>query len=523
MPYNKTFNQNVLSGAQVFDVNCTYSSNPDDLRYSIQEIMPPSPQFLDIETETGIITLIENALSVAVSQYAIVLLCYDTSTPSNSTLETLYLSRVEENEFQPVFEETTLSYSISEVQDIMQVVFNVTATDDDLGVFGEVEYATEGAFPAEFSLDNSTGEVSLVASLDYEETQMYQFILVAFNPAEQSSRTSVLIVIDVTDVDDEYPEFQYPDPSNQTYSITVPETYPAGGYDIPPPGFLTVNCTDPDTAPTGITYAISSTNPGPFTIDQHSGALSVTRKIDLDVPVLDPSSYSFTVTCQDAANHTDSALVDITISPLNEFGPSFDGAIDPIFIDETYPEVGTTIAATNKNISALRYYEVTDDDVPPEIFSYFLSDAPGVEFFEIDKNTGTLTLAHSIDVDSAPSQLVLLSFQIIVCDTEFLRTDCPELTIGFFVTAANDNFPTFSQKSYDVMFDDGTPVLTELLVANCTDGDVGVGEFDRIEFASGFDTLSEAFLLDEVSGLIQNKVVLDYENVPGLWFLSHLF
>ena len=517
--YNKTFNQNYLTDDQVFDVDCTYSSNPDDLRYSIEAITPPpSPLFLTINDKTGFITLIEDALSIAVNQYALDLRCRDISNPTMSTTMTLYLSREEENEFQPVFEETTLSYSISEAQEIMQVVFNDTATDDDLGVFGEVEYATEGAFPAEFSLDNSTGEVSLVASLDYEETPMYQFILVAFNPADQSSRTSVLIVIDVTDVDDEYPEFQYPDPSNQAYSTTVPETYPAGGYDIPPPGFLTVNCTDPDTAPTGITYAISSTNPGPFTIDQDSGALSVTKKIDLDVPVLDPSSYSFTVMCQDAANHTDSALVDITISPLNEFGPSFDGEIGSIFIDETYPEVGTAIAATNIDIPALRYYEVVDDDVPPEIFSYFLSDAPGVEFFEIDKNTGTLTLAHSIDVDSAPSQFVLISFQIIVCDTEFLRTDCPELTIGFFVLAANDDFPGFSPESYDVMFDDGTPVLTELLEASCTDGDVGVGEFDGIEFSSDVDTLSEIFLLDEVSGLIQNKIVLDYENVPGYGF-----
>ena len=517
--YDLTINQNVVMNTAVLNVSCTYTGNVE------YEITATSmPLFLAINSLSGEITLTLNAIDIEVGNYTVVLQCSDSLDSDINDLAFLIVSRVEENQFTPQFlNERPVRLSISEARNFMidPSVVDIDTTDGDLGTFGSIEYTIQGDVSDTFSIDSQTGVVSLQSSLDFEAAAVHQFIVTASNPLDPRTgviiSAEILVITEVTNVNDEPPMF-----SENNYQQSVHETFAEGGFPRPPAGFLGVQCTDLDTDPTDITYSIApDSDPGPFILDATTGSFSVTEDLDYETR----TSYSFSITCFDNGlpNHTASALVDITISSVNEFEPEIiSSGRQTLIIGEGIP-IGTIITSTDRSVqtSATDYYEVTDQDTGPDgNVTYTLSDSNSEEdaqFFRVDLITGSLIVIAEPDVDTMGG---FRSLQVLItaCDSDPPRDVCPNILKTLLVFSADEHQPTFSQEDYEISYPESTPPITTIVTAMCEDGDLGTGMITGISFVNPAQEVEDTFYLDPETGDIVTIRTLDFETSQSYGF-----
>ena len=285
-----------------------------------------------------------------------------------------------------------------------------------------------------------------------------------------------------------------------------------GGFGRPPDGFVQVLCRlEPGGTVFSGTYINTETNIGPFSLDPNTGALSVTADLDFETQTF----YSFNISCISATdpNLSDTAAVEITIEPVNEFLPVIIPSSILLGFTETV-EVGSIIVSQD-----IRQYSASDGDDGPHgnlTFTFGDDNDPTDEMhFNLNFLTGDLTLRESIDVDSVDGNFVIFGLIIVACDSFPPRTDCPNLQINFFVSADNDNIPQFLQSSYSIHTPESTPLNTTLSVVECTDADVGIGAFEGIEFQNVTDP--QMWTLNTDGALKLNRQ-LDFETTQRYEF-----
>ena len=513
--YTITVNQNALTNSVLLTVHCSYSGS---VRYMIDAYSPNSP-FLTIDSDSGAISLTTNSINLVLQNISVFLSCFDPADSSLRDLITLVVSRVDENEFPPQFTHMDLQVSISESCDftVDPYVTDVNATDSDTGMFGSITYGVEGTIPDPFRISSSSGEITLQSSLDFETIDQYVIIVTASNPPIPATgvvrSAELLVTVIVIDVNDAPPRFTEP---NASYQHSVNETF-LPEFPRPAPGFLTIRCSDPDSNVGDITYAISpDSNPAPFILNTATGNVSVTQDLDYETQ----TSYSFTVMCFDngSPNLTASALVDIIVNSVNEYPPVVVKRPGTIVISES-TAVNTLVASADPDapLSERYKYSASDQDAGPDgNVTYTLPDDPDARFFMVDLITGNVTLREVIDVDTriTGGSFEQLLFSITVCDRVPPVEECPNFEMRVLVFTVNEFQPKFSQQNYTVSFPESTLPGTTVVVATCTDGDVGNGAFSGIDFVASQDTFS----IDIGTGAVITTTTLDYETAQSYGF-----
>ncbi|CAG5135916.1 unnamed protein product, partial [Candidula unifasciata] len=139
-----------------------------------------------------------------------------TCQPTNSSLPQVYDARIfimDVNDNIPVFpKENTLNFTISEATPVGTVLFTALADDKDAHLDSNITY-TLNNHNNMFSVDNTTGTVTLTSELDYESLppgKTISLILIA-QDSELGVTYSVTATatIQVTDADDQGPAFIY--------------------------------------------------------------------------------------------------------------------------------------------------------------------------------------------------------------------------------------------------------------------------------------------------------------------------
>ena len=310
-------NQNRQRGEVVGEhIACT---PPEDLRYQINSINPDT-RFLLVDELSGRLTLSMNASTllptldaVVTMPYTVLFQCTNTVTFQSDIID-VRVSITLENEYDPMFTHSSVEASFPEDLRVGNVLVSVNATDDDLGLFGTINY-TLGSGSDIFRI-NSNGDIILAEPFNFDITNRYIFIVTASNPPVPGTgvtrQSEVSVTINVLDIDDESPTF-----TQQNYLFSVHETV-LPNFPRPAPGFETVSCTDPDSDNTQITFTIvAGEDPGPFVLNGTTGSLSVTTDLDYE----NRTSYLFSVMCYDnsVANHSGRARVDIAVLSVDEF------------------------------------------------------------------------------------------------------------------------------------------------------------------------------------------------------------
>ena len=207
------------------------------------------------------------------------------------------------NTHGPVFDNNSAQFSVYENSNYGTNVGNITATDLDLGISGYVNYFITNTTTVPFTINNTSGTLSVNGSLDYETTIRYTLEVIATDNGYPVRTATMLVVIDILDVDDNPPLF-----TSTLFTGVVTENSPNDTQ------VLSVSVTDADST-TVVSYSIVDQNI-PFRIHPTTGLITTSGVIDYETK----TSYQFTVKSSDNEIFS-STLVRIDVTGINEFAP----------------------------------------------------------------------------------------------------------------------------------------------------------------------------------------------------------
>ncbi len=508
--YSLTINQNALQGSVVMTLGCTYSG---PVVFDIEQFSDTA--FLDVGATTGELSLTVGALDVEVQNYTVSLRCSDAADSSKSDLALVTISRIDKNEYVPVFiTNDPLRINVNEERVFTQAIATVQATDNDLGSLGFISYEIQSGIPIPFEIDSTSGGISTQSALDHEVASAYHFLVAAVNPPVFGSglvlSSTILVSVEVFNINDRSPEF-----TSGEYQVTVHETAPDIGYPRPDPGFFSVECNDLDNPPSDITYAISSeSDPGPFTLDTQTGELSTTEDLDYETR----TSYSFVVNCSDigSPSFTATSLVDVTVLPVNEDRPTLTASSSFLVLKEDLP-VGSVLASTDPSelVFGRSLLTAADSDTGPDGTITFTLSEDSSGTLAINMTTGSVYLVSELDFDSG---LTSVRFTVVACDVYPPDDVCPEREIIVIISSAADELPEFTQETYAASPSELVAPGVVIVEAVCQDRDAGTGEFDRIVLVNSTLEINSTFSVDPNTGNISTLIQLDYETTQSYAF-----
>ncbi|XP_051939690.1 protocadherin Fat 1a isoform X4 [Hippocampus zosterae] len=371
-PYAITVFENTETGTFVAKLQADDAdSGPNgDVVYSL---LDSADGWFGIDELSGIISLERPLDREARSLYELEARAADRGSPRLWATCRVLVSVLDINDNPPVFERREYAAAVPEDAAVGGQVLRVQAASRDVEAGGEIAYSiVSGNEHGAFSVDPSTGDIFVIASLDYELSHEFYITVEATDGGSPPLSDMATVNINVTDVNDNAPVF-----SQSVYAAVVGEDAELGKT------VLTVMAEDADgPSYNRVRYAVMDDNGGsPFIIDPIRGELKVARQLDRE----QTSGYTLTVLAVDSGTPplSGSAVVNVDISDVNDNPPLFSQANYSLIIQENQAQ-GTSV------LQLLVSDRDASHNGPPFAFSIAGGDA--AHAFRIDQR-GTLILA----------------------------------------------------------------------------------------------------------------------------------
>ncbi|KAI2665272.1 Cadherin EGF LAG seven-pass G-type receptor 1 [Labeo rohita] len=437
-----------------------------------------------IHTPTGAIDVINPLDYEMIREYNLRIKAQDGGRPPLINGKGIVVIQVVDvNDNAPMFVSTPFQATVLENVPIGYSVIHIQAIDSDSGENARLDYSftdTTPGFP--FTINNSTGWITVSVELDRETTEYYTFGVEARDNGVPVMSSSASVNITILDVNDNIPAF-----TEKVYSLKINEDAVVGT------SVLTVTALGRDVNSV-VTYQISSGNTrNRFAITSQSGGGLITIALPLDYK--QERQYVLTVTASDGTRF-DTAQVFINVTDANTHRPVFQSTSYHQTFSEDRP-IGSTVVV----ISA------TDEDTGENArITYIMED--NVPQFKIDPDTGAITTQMEIDYEDQASYTLA-----IIARDNGIPQKSDTTYVEIIVLDANDNAPQFGRDKYqDTVFEDA-PVFTSVLQISASDRDSGSNGRVSYTFQGGDDGEGD-FMIEQYSGIIRTQRKLDREKVP---------
>ena len=294
--------------------------------------------------------------------------------------------------------------------------------------------------------------------------------------------------IEVMSTNDQQPNF-----TQAIYTGSIAENTPVGTFIN-----ITVAAFDFDIhGTTNITFRLLDPNNSLFAVDQVSGAISVAQPIDYDTM---DSETQFTVVAEDndgVMSMSATALVLISITDVNDNQPVFS---QPLYTANVHENAinGTVVL----NISAVD----ADSGSNQEILFSISDVADSTSFpFRVSAQTGVVFVSGNDTLDF--EQVQTYNFSVVALDQGILSHSAV-VPVLISILDVNDNRPIFDVSEYTMSISELSNPGTLVVNVSARDQDSGLNGMVRYSLLTG----GETFTLNEVTGAIQLKNQLDFEN-----------
>ncbi|XP_063058928.1 protocadherin gamma-C5-like [Engraulis encrasicolus] len=426
------------------------------------------------------------------SIHRLVLTALDGGTPAKSGTTLVLVTVQDNNDNEPRFELPVYKASVQENAKPGHVVIRVTAADLDEGLNGEIGYSfhehTPDSITKTFSIDPETGEISVIAALDYEESKSYTFDLIAKDKGMPELEGNAAVHIDVLDENDNAPDIML-----TSLPSPVEENAPIGTV------VALLNVKDLDSGDNGKVELVVS--PGsPFTLkpslDKHYSLVTAALLDREDTP-----EYSVEITASDSGSPAmkTSKIIKVEILDVNDNPPVFSQSAYNVFLRENNPAGSSvfSITATDKDQdkNAKLIYSIADTK---------FQDIPASSYFYINAENGTIYSMNSFDYEK------LKLFQITIKATD---QGSPPLssnaTVHVFISDQNDNVPVviYPSASMGSVSHQRMPRSAKMghLVTKVTAVDADSGHNAWISYRLAEATDSSLFAVNLYTGEVRTK------------------
>ena len=313
--------------------------------------------------------------------YNVTVVCTDRGQPSMTSHRSLVIAVNDVNDHAPEFTQSLYIGELIENNYVGASVVQVTAVDADIGDNGRVTYALSGPAADRFAVDASSGTITASESLDREAAERYSFHVIAVDAGTPRLSTSVLVVVDLQDVNDHRPMFYQP----RGYRFEVAENLP-GGTEL---GMVAAE--DADSGTNGaIKYRLRD---GPssylFQVDPTSGTLSTCQRLDRERA----NTHLLSVAAYDGGmpSRSSSVIVRVSVLDVNDNPPLF-----------RFPSQSNNSIHLSPD-TPLGFVVTHLDAVDPDLgnnahvtYAATFDPDPAASPFTVDPQTGAVVVAESV-------------------------------------------------------------------------------------------------------------------------------
>ncbi len=252
------------------------------------------------------------------TEYTVMVTATDPAGASDSVTVTISVTDMNE---APAFDADMAEIMVAENTAAGEALGDPIAAVD-MDADDTLTYTLGGDDAESFAIDGETGQLMTMAALDYETTNSYTVMVTATDSGEASD--SITVSITVTDMN-EAPAFD----ADMAERSVAENT--AAGEALGDP----IAATDVDADDT-LTYTLSGDDAESFAIDGETGQLTTMAALDYETK----NSYTVMVTATDSGEASDSIMVTITVTDVNE-APVVMGDAEVSYVEGGMDAVGT--------------------------------------------------------------------------------------------------------------------------------------------------------------------------------------
>ncbi|XP_067132550.1 cadherin-related tumor suppressor-like isoform X1 [Centruroides vittatus] len=448
------------------------------LHYSI--ISGDDQKWFVINSNTGLITTRKQLDREITDMVQLKIAARDSGSNPRWTYSYLRVYLLDENDNVPTFARENIEISLRENTPPDQIMV-VSASDNDLGANGTVSYhldlTVDLMYPQTFSLDRKRGNLSTIISFDREHLSNYDIRIVAKDGGKPSLSSTVTIHLQILDVNDNYPYFL-----QRFYVFSANSNVPVGTE------IGKVSAIDRDLESTIIYSLNDDENDSIIKVEKTTGIIRTTKNL----ANFKRKSQIFKILAKDVQNPEKPDIATLLLYIKTE-------------------KQNTSLEFTQK----LGYHFQLEEDQKQENFlvkrevgkvslvgshssvSYYITSGNKENWFQLDKETGILETAKSIDREI----FSFFTLIIIACvGDEYVTTN-----VNITITDINDNHPTFVSLVRNIQIGEDSPIGHIVYIAEAKDPDNG--ENGTITYSLTSNPRN-VFAINNVTGVVVVNITL---------------
>ncbi|XP_064610099.1 protocadherin Fat 1-like isoform X2 [Liolophura sinensis] len=400
------------------------------------------------------------------------------------------------NDLSPLFEPREYDVVVNENAALHSSVAQVTASDADVGVNGEIYYSFLQDTKV-FAIHPTSGIVYVTRPLSYSDRKEYLFDVLAEDRGPKkdstvsSTKTSAKLHITVIQVN-----FFEPVIAVKNLPAVV-EHGMASVYAI-----LTVSDADKgNNGKIGSVDIIAGNREGLFQVapaKDKAGEYVIEVKDELDREIM-PWGYNLTVLAMDKGSPAKSTTTSVHVKILdtNDNAPKFAQKQYKVQVEETVP-VNTP----------LLFVEAGDKDLGKNAeILYSIKAGNSKNLFKIHQWKGLLSTAGELDAETQDT------FELVISAVDQGNTGSRKegtTRVSVKVIDCNDNSPVFNVTSNSVFVDENKPVGTDVFQVSAYDLDRGENSYLSFSIAN---LNPVPFDINRFTGVVRTTDVLDFESM----------
>uniref|UniRef100_A0A8D0CH87 Cadherin EGF LAG seven-pass G-type receptor 3 n=1 Tax=Scleropages formosus TaxID=113540 RepID=A0A8D0CH87_SCLFO len=483
--YRETIRENVEEGYPILQLRATDLDAPSNanIRYRFVGNTSAVRTAFDIDPRSGLITTRGPVDRETTESYTLQVEASDQGRDPGprSTTVRVFITVLDENDNVPQFSEKRYVVAVREDVRPHSEILRISASDRDKDNNAAVHYnIISGNSRGQFSIDSVTGEIQVVAPLDFEAEREYTLrVRAQDNGRPPLSNNTGIVSVQVTDVNDNPPIFV-----STPFQASVLESAPVGH------SILHIQAIDTDSGDNArLEYRLTGTSPDtPFVINSATGWVTVSSALDREAV----EHYFFGVEARDYGTPplSASASVTVTVMDVNDNRPEFLQKEYYVRLNED-AAVGTSVVsvtAIDRDVNSAVTYQITGGNTRNR---FAISTVGGA---------GLLSLALPLDYKQERRYILTV--------TASDRTLYDTCQVHVNITDANTHRPVFQSAHYSVSVNEDRPPGSTVVVISATDEDMG--ENARITYFLE-DNIPQ-FRIDPSSGAITLLTELDYED-----------
>ncbi|KAK6488758.1 protocadherin Fat 4-like [Huso huso] len=426
----KNYNINISEIHQVFTSVLKVEAKDADISPENNMVsysfLDPVPVDFEIRLGDGTITLKRPLNYNRVPEYKLTVKAQDFGNNSDEAKVTIHI--IDFDTMNPYFNHSFYDATISEnmIDTLTISPEPIQAKDGDIGINEKIDYSITSVTPSTyeryFNIDGNSGILSLTTKLDRE---IIETITINIKAAQQNDRlkyAEALVLVNILDVNDNPPEFDKND-----YKISIPENSPNETT------FLKITVTDKDKGGFNGTLAITPED-NPFQISA-DGTITVRNSEVLDRE--QKEIFTLEIIARELAppHQERQAVLLIELLDENDNSPTFNNL----------PYEGKIFK--NQSIG-MEVVKVDASDLDKDAngrINYKIAGGNSVDFFEIDEQSGQISLLKEIPL--AENTLPMIILYVTATDGGSIPRTA---SVPVNILAPGDSRPLFLQNKYEV-------------------------------------------------------------------------